>query len=266
MIFSRTFSRKQIRFALLSSLFSFSSLANADFFEWTNTEIQYLHGDSYRMPANPRSISQSIITFTHADGWKFGRNFMFMDTLITEDGQPSQTSVYGEAYSYFSAGKILGKDLSFSIFKDINATIGVNAGENFDSPKSGTRIALYGFTVDFNLPGFKLFSVDVLRHQILEPSLTVQNSSWQFTPVWKLPFSISDTKWSLEGFTDFIGSKGGNYHYNILAQPQLRLDVGDLWGDSNHLFVGVEYQYFYNKYGIKGLSESLPQALILWKF
>lgn len=266
MAFVMTFSRTNIQFGFLCSLLSFSSLANADWFEWSNTEIQYLHGDGYRMPANRRDISQSIITFTHADGWKFGRNFMFMDTLITEEGQPSQTNIYGEAYSYFSAGKILGKDLSFSIFKDINAAIGVNAGENFDSPKSGTRIALYGFTVDFNLPGFKMFSVDFLRHQVLEPTATVQNASWQFTPVWKLPFSIANTKWSLEGFADFIDSKGGNYHESILAQPQLRLDVGDLWGESNHFYVGVEYQYFHNKYGIKGLNESLPQALIVLKF
>ena len=69
-----TFSRKQIRFTLLSTILGFSSLANADLFEWSNTEIQYLHGDGYRMPANSRNISQSIITVTHADGWKFGRN------------------------------------------------------------------------------------------------------------------------------------------------------------------------------------------------
>lgn len=239
-------------------------MANGSWLEWSNTEVQYLHGDGYQAPSNPKDISQSIITFTHADGWALGRNFMFMDTLITEDGQPSQTSVYGEAYSYLSLGKIIGKNVSIGIVKDLNATVGVNAGENFDSHKSGTRIALYGATVDFNLPGFKLFTVDFLRHNVLEPM--PQGTSWQITPVWKFPFEIAGTKWSLEGFADFIGRKGIDYARTALAQPQLRLDVGDLLGHSDHFYVGIEYQYWHNKYGIKGLHESLPQALVLWKF
>lgn len=238
--------------------------ANDNWFQWSNTEIQYLHGDGYRMPLNSNDISQSIITFTHAHGWAYGRNFMFMDTLITEDGQPSQTSVYGEAYSYFSLSKISGKELSFGIFKDLNATIGFNAGENFKSARSGPRILLYGVTADLNLPGFSLLTVDFLRHNPVEPS--PQGTSWQITPVWKFPFEIFGTKWSLEGFADFIGKKGPGYARNALAQPQLRLDVGDLWGHSKQLYVGIEYQYWHNKYGIKGFHESLPQALVVWKF
>ena len=232
--------------------------------EWSNTELQYLHGSGYHVPANPKEISQSILTLTHAHGWALGRHFMFMDTLITDDGQPSQTSVYGEAYSYVSMSKLFGENLSVGLFKDINASVGVNAGENLDSPKSGTRVALYGFTVDFNLPGFQLFAIDFLRHNIFEP--TAQGSSWQITPVWKYPFDIAGTHWIFEGFTDFIEAKGHGYAQNILSQPQLRLDVGDFFGSSNHLYVGVEYQYFYNKYGIKGLNDNLPQALLLWRY
>jgi hypothetical protein len=42
--------------------------------------------------------------------------------------------------------------------------------------------------------------------------------------------------------------------------------VGDLWGNSGHFYAGIEYQYWHNKYGIKGLNESVPQVLVLWKF
>ena len=187
-----------------------------------------------------------------------------MDTLFTENGQPSQINIYGEAYSSLSLGKILGKDLSFGIFKDLNTTIGVNAGENLDDrTKSGVRIALYGVTIDFNLPYFNYFNVDFLNHVPLEP--TMKGSSLQITPVWNLPFSIANTKWSFEGFLDFIGSKT-NASYTVLTQPQLRLDVGDLWGESGHFYAGIEYQYWHNKYGIKGLNDNVPQALLVWKF
>ena len=67
-------------------------------------------------------------------------------------------------------------------------------------------------------------------------------------------------------FADYIGSKTGSYAENFLAQPQVRLDVGEFFGMPNRLQVGMEYQYWYNKYGIKGFTESLPQALLVWKF
>ncbi|MGZ5071468.1 MAG: outer membrane protein OmpK [Methylobacter sp.] len=216
------------------------------------------------MPKNPNDISRSIITLSHADGWGLGRNFFFMDTLISEHGEASQVNLYGEFYSYLSASKITGRNLSYSLFKDLNLTVGVNAGENLDSKFSGSRVFLYGFTVDFNLPGFKMFTVDVLRHDVLEP--VALRSSWQITPCWKFPFTLFGTHWSLEGFADFIGPKGPNYAGNVLAQPQIRLDLGDFFGFSNQLFVGIEYQYWNNKYGVKGLHESLPQTLLLWKF
>lgn len=243
-------------------IWPFSTQANP--FAWSATEIQYLHGDDYQMPYNPNDVSRSIITLSHADGWALGRNFFFMDTLVSEQGEPSQTDLYGEFYSSLSLSKMTGKDLAYGVFKDLNLTVAVNAGENLDSDSSGTRIILYGFTVDFNLPGFQLFTVDFLRHDILEP--VSLGSSWQITPVWQFPFTVFGTYWSLEGFADFIGPKGSDYAGNVLAQPQIRLDVGDFWGISNRLYIGIEYQYWNNKFGIKGLQESLPQALLLWKF
>lgn len=238
--------------------------ALADLFDWSSTELQYLHGESYKMPKNASEISRSIITLSHADGWALGRNFFFMDTLVSEQGEPSQVNLYGEFYSYLSLSKMTGKNLAYGFFKDFNLTGGVNAGENLNSSSSGSRVILYGITVDFNLPGFKLMTVDFLSHDVLDPISL--GRSWQITPVWKLPFTLAGTRWSLEGFIDFIGPKGPTYAGNTLAQPQIRLDVGDFFGASDRVFIGIEYQYWHNKYGIKGLNESLPQALLLWKF
>ncbi|TAN51332.1 MAG: ion channel protein Tsx [Methylococcaceae bacterium] len=232
--------------------------------DWSSTELQYLHGSGYRMPGNADDVSRSIFTVSHADGYALGRNFFFMDTLITEDGEPGQINLYGEAYTYLSFSKVSGFDLSYGILKDVNVAAGVNLGENTDSTRSGTRIILYGAAVDFNLPGFSLFTVDFLRHKPLEPS--VMGGSWQITPVWRLPFTIYGMQWSLEGFADFIGAKDHGTVRQTLAQPQLRLDLGGIWNYPGKVYVGIEYQYWHNKYGIKGLNESLPQALLLWKF
>lgn len=247
-----------------ASLLLWASSAQANLLAWTDTEIQYLHGEGYQMPGNPNDVSRSIITLSHADGWALGRNFFFMDTLVSEQGEASQVNLYGEFYSYLSLSRMAGNDLAYGLFKDLNLTAGVNAGENLNSQFSGTRVILYGFTVDFNLPGFQLFTVDFLRQNVLEP--VSLKSSWQITPVWKFPFALFGTHWSLEGFADFVGPKGPNYAGNVLTQPQIRLDLGDLFGIGNRLFVGIEYQYWNNKFGIKGLHEGLPQALLVWKF
>ncbi len=253
-----------LRYTLIPLLCIWPITSQANIFDWSSTDVQYLQGDGYHMPQNPHDISRSIITLNHVDGWAMGRNFFFMDTWVSEQGEPSQVNIYGEFYSYLSLSKMAGKKLSYGIFKDLNLAAGINAGENLGSDQSGPRVILYGANVDFNLPGFELFSVDFLRHDILGP--TPLGSSWQITPVWKFPFTLLGTHWSLEGFADFIGKKGSNYARNALAQPQIRLDVGDFFGVDDRLFVGIEYQYWHNKFGIKGLQESLPQALLIWKF
>ena len=81
---------------LFAKLLLTPCFAYADFFDWSNTEVQYLHGSNYRMPKNANAIDKSIITVSHADGWALGRDFFFMDTLISEQGEPSQVNVYGE--------------------------------------------------------------------------------------------------------------------------------------------------------------------------
>lgn len=231
--------------------------------QWSNSEIQYLNGANFQEPGNSEDVSKSTITITHADGWTYGRNFFFMDTLFSTDGEPSQINLYGEAYSTFSLSKLLDKNLSFFIAKDFGITAGINLGENMDSQRSGYRAWLYGVTVDFDLPGFDYFNVDFLRLRVTETEDI--GTSWQITPVWKFPFQIAGTQWTLEGFADFI-AKNNYVARQALAQPQLRLDVGDLFGNSNHLYLGIEYQYWHNKYGIKGLHDNVPQALLLWRF
>lgn len=248
---------------LLWVLAALSNTVSANPIQWSDSDIQYLHGGNYNEPFNSNDVSQSIVTVTHTHGWTYGRNFFFMDTLFTESGQAGQINLYGEAYSTFSLGKLTGLDLSYGIFKDFGITGGANLGENMDSSKSGFRAWLYGITVDFELPGFDYFNVDFLRQRVTETADI--GTSWQITPVWKIPFEIAGSKWSFEGFADFIGHNHSAAR-QALTQPQLRLDIGDLWGNSNHLFIGVEYQYWHNKYGIKGLQDNVPQALVVWKF
>ena len=62
-------------------------------------------------------------------------------------------------------------------------------------------------------------------------------------------------------FTDIAGSEG-NLAFNIDAQPRLLIDLGKFWDAPNSVYFGTEVIYWHNKYGVKGVNEFAPQAMI----
>lgn len=234
---------------------------------WSDTEVQLLHGNKFQEPFNPDDVSKTIVTFQHASGWEYGRNFFFFDALKSNDKDNNAGEIYGEWYPTFSFGKIFDKDLKFGIVKDVGFTAGLNYGAK--SNGANPEVYLPGITVDFDLPGFAFFNVDFLaymdRGRFDGASNGCHSDTYQITPSWKLPFTIGPTKWSFEGFADFIGDHGA-CEFQILTQPQIRLDVGNFIGKPDKLYVGIEYQYWKNKFGMKDLDDNFPQLLGVWKF
>ena len=234
---------------------------------WSDTELQVLYGKKFQEPFNPNDVAKTIVTLQHASGWEYGRNFFFFDALKSDDKDSSAGEIYGEYYSTFSLSKLTGSEFKFGIVKDV----GLTAGLNYGAKSNGANPVIYlpGVTVDFDLPGFAFFNVDILaymdRGKFNGASTGCNANTYQITPAWKLPFQIGPTKWSFEGFVDFIGSHG-ECKAQILTQPQIRLDVGNFMGKPDKLFVGIEYQYWKHKFGDKDINESFPQLLGVWKF
>lgn len=92
---------------------------------------------------------------------------------------------------------------------------------------------------------------------------------------WMVDFNFSTkqlvlgpTKWNLEGHVEYVGPRSTDFGTNkewILAQPQLRLDLGELIGmESDVLYAGAEYQYWMNKLG-GDKEENAVQALLVWR-
>ena len=87
----------------------------------------------------------------------------------------------------------------------------------------------------------------------------------QFTPVRSLPFTLANVKFKFRGFTDFkTGNTNNSGNFNILAQPQMLIDIGDLadW-KSDKVYIGTEYSYWYNKFGLKDVVESTVQGMVI---
>lgn len=243
--------------------------AQAHAAEWSDTEIQYLHGAEFREPFNSEDVTKDIITLQHASGYEWGRVFGFMDALQSNGRDEHASELYAEGYASLSLSKLSGATFSNAVVRDINLTAGINYGyKAYKGYGVNPRVLLAGITIDFNLPAFDFFNVDMLayvdRGRFDGRDNGCHAETYQITPAWKMPFNIGKARFSFEGFTDFIG-KHGNCERQILAQPQLRLDLGHYFNLENKLYMGVEYQYWHNKYGIEGLRESHPQALLVWK-
>lgn len=242
----------RFRTCLLLIFLVFSALpmrASAQVFDWQTTNIQALRGHDYKLGERQRSI----ITLEHANGWAYGDNYAWID-LIYPDGR--DYTYYGEFSPRLSLGKITGHDLSYGIIKDILLST------TFEKLKGQGPQYLYGGAVDLNLPGFKFFKTNFYVHDSTERD----GKTWQVTLAWNRPFQIGGTKFLIEGFSDIQGREGTS-QANQSFVLRFLMDVGyALGGEENKLWAGVEYQYWHNKAGRDGVTESVPQAQIKWVF
>lgn len=60
---------------LAGSLLAGGQAMAGDWVQWQDNSLTYLYGKDYTV--NPPN--QQTVTFEHADGWKYGDNFLFID-------------------------------------------------------------------------------------------------------------------------------------------------------------------------------------------
>ncbi|MBF6058503.1 MULTISPECIES: outer membrane protein OmpK [Thiomicrorhabdus] len=254
-------SMKMKRSSLVSTLVLGSMLsvaAPSQAANWSSTSFLMHSGSGYKTVPGNTEYDQTIVTLEHADGWKYGDNFFFFD--VSEPNNPN-TSFYGEFSPRLSLSKISGKDLSFGIVKDVSLAATWEFG-------GVTNAKLFGFGFDLDIPGVPVAKVNVYnRFGESQFAPGEVSSAPQVTLVWMAPFSIGYSNWIFEGFLDYAwAEKEVGKEDNIVAQPRLLMDVGDLWGAPKQLYAGIEYSYWMNKYGSKGVDEGVPQLTIKWTF
>lgn len=244
----------------LAALVGLAAGDNAQAVEWSSTNIQFLHGTDYADDFGIDDRSKTIMTIEHANGWKYGDNFLFVDI---SNPDAAGTSFYGEFSPRLSFGKISGRDLSFGIVKDVLLSGTWEMGEDLRSYLLGIGLAL-------DLPGFAFADFNLYSRKSERDFVDKDTDNGaQITIDWLYPFSIGSTKWAFEGFLDYAwGEDGGSAPKkdNLLTAPRLLIDVGDFWGEPGHFQAGVEYQIWRNKFGIDGVDEDVAQLMVKWIF
>jgi nucleoside-specific outer membrane channel protein Tsx len=239
------------RLSVLCLAFStFPVAAQAEpFFQFQTSNIQILRGNQYELGEKDRSI----VTLEHANVWKYGDNYGFID-FIKPDG--ADYTYYLELAPRLSLSKITGKDISFGIVKDILIA------STYEKAKNRGPQYLIGPGVDLDIPTFKFFKVNGYMHD----STNLDGQTWQVTVAWNNRFRMMGVGTLAEGFADFQG-KEDTSHPNQLIVPRLLFDIGEVLdiGDDK-LWMGMEYQYWHNKFGLNGKTESVPQLQMKWVF
>ena len=234
---------------------------------WSATEVQLLHGASFHEPANPDAAAKGTLTLANASGFGWGGSYFFVDYLKSDGHDDHDEEFYGEAYLYPSLSRLTGRSLKAGVIKDVSLTLGVNYGEKTNG--ANPRALLPGLTFHLDLPAFAFFDLGVNayldRGRFNGRATSCNGNTWQVTPAWKLPFRLGGLDFSFEGYADFTGAHG-TCARQVLSQPQLRLDVGKAFGRPGQVHVGIEYHYWHNKFGSRGLNDRVPQALLVWGF
>jgi len=237
----------KIFFILLFALPA-SSYAD-DFFQWSANNIQLLRGNGFELGDSQRLT----VTYEHVNGWRYGENFLFVDIVERDD---IGIEAYGEWYPRLSLGKMTNRDISFSIIKDFSIVGGINAGS--EPSRDPHKAYLLGGGIKLDVPYFDFLNLDVYAYK----SDNVESYGFQITPFWKIPFNIGKVNFIFHGFVDYAseGATGGKAY--ILTQPQLLLDLKKTFGIKHNVFIGIEYTYWRNKFGINNVDEESAQAMV----
>jgi nucleoside-specific outer membrane channel protein Tsx len=218
---------------------------------WQDWSVTVLRGNDYRVNYH----DQSITTLEHTAGTTWGDSFFFLDHSNSANGERSN---YAEWSPRASLGKLGGLTLENGLVTDVllASTVEMSAVQtNY----------LYGLGFDLTVPGFKFTQLNLYRRQNDK-----QADNWQATVVWGLPFSLFNQQWLYDGFLDWA-SASRDQAANMNLTSQLKIAINPWFGVKDPLYLGVEYVYWQNKYGIADsanfhTNESNLNLLLKWHF
>ena len=267
------------QFAMTGTTLSFCLCAGAaEAQEYhSDTSIAYRYGTRFTEPNvnNGDDIERSILNINHFGVDKWGSNFIDIDLLFSANEDPvagnesqGATEVYAVLRRDWSFSKITGIKVSNWLIRDYALHMGAdfNTKNNAFAPEK--RSLVIGPKIDFNVPvGYFNIAFDYFKewnHNGIVNNPAFGNipgqSNVEFDPAfeieaaWAFPFEVSGLALTFRGFLTYVGPKGRDGFGNetkaeILARPELMLDVGNFWGAKNRFEVGVGYEYWYNKFG-----------------
>jgi hypothetical protein len=238
--------------------------------DWSDTSMGLRYGTKFAEPFNPNDIKKTILNLTHVSGYKYGTNFFNADALFsdsTDPGGAGSTNGAHEVYIVYrhtlDLAKVSSGDYKFGPVRGMGITAGFDLNSKTDAGyNSKKRMVVAGPTLMMDVPGF--LNVSLLA--LWESNAPYNTFTGVSTPryhydvhpmlnlAWSIPFNIG-IPLAFEGFANFIASKGKNEFGGDTAAEtnidmQVMYDLSSLFGAGKNSFkLGLEYQYWNNKFG-----------------
>lgn len=237
--------------------------------DWSDTYIGYRTGSKFAEPFGSNDIHKDIVNFSHVSGYKYGSNFFNVDFLKSDEKDPAgagSTNGAHEVYIVYrntvDLEKAAGVAAKFGPVRGMGVTFGFDVNAKTDAGyNSKKRMLVVGPTLFVDVPGFLNVSLLLLKESNA-PYNTFTNTSTprynykthpMLSAAWGIPLA-KDIPISFEGYANFIASKGknefgGDTAAETLIDMQVMYDVSSHWGAKGQFKVGLEYQYWKNKFG-----------------
>jgi nucleoside-specific outer membrane channel protein Tsx len=222
---------------------------------FSTTNVQVLQGWNFHdnlLGYDTKSGEMTTVTLNHFSTWEYGDNFAFFDLYRGEFTGGYQSDLYAEWHPRLFLDQVLGQKPGgfirhWGIAGEINQARGFYA-------------YLAGAGLDLAIPGFAVAGLNVYYRYD-----NFNYHTWQVSPFWTVPFSLGPVPFVFTGFVDVFQDKNG--HYDVMAQPELLVDVlKAAGGKRDRLYVGVEwYVHSYQNFvDDKNKVVSAPQAMVQW--
>jgi nucleoside-specific outer membrane channel protein Tsx len=233
-------------------------------FSVSNVNVRY--GWTFQEPGISEDVPKNIFTFENTAGGRVWSSYLFVDVLRSwSEADANAKEVYGEWYPTLSLRALTGRERSKGVLADVGLTVGLNTGVRSTGPSP--FVVLPGVTFSLNVPGFTFLSVNTVayidRGRFQGQPTDCTATAFQVTPSWSLPIRAGRSTVKVNGFVDFT-TKHANCDAQILATPRVMLDLSAYWQKPGALYVGVDWVYWHNKYGISGLKDNLVLPVLVW--
>lgn len=258
-----------LRPALLAATLACVGAAHAATF--SDTSIGYRYGSDFSEPFNNNAISKNIVNLNHVSGYKYGTNFFNADFLMSDDKDPAGAGSGNGAQEVYMVyrhtvdlEKATGSSYKFGPVRGMGVTAGFDFNTKTDAGyNSKKRMLVAGPTFMMDVPGFLNVSLLWLWESNAPYNTFSKVSTPRYsydghpaiTAAWGIPFSIGSVPLSFEGFANIIASKGKN-EFGVDTATETNVDMQIMYDMSmaigatpKTLKVGIEYQYWKNKFG-----------------
>ncbi|GLX79502.1 ion channel protein Tsx [Thalassotalea insulae] len=204
---------------------------------WSDISATLLQGNDYEVGDNNRTV----FTFEHAAGYSWGDSFLFVDRLHSNNGDR-------ETYAEFSPRWQLS-NYQNDFLENIYLATTAEVGENFTN-------YLIGVGTNLKIPHFLYFKANFYHK-----NNDFGDNAMQSTLSWAVPIGPL----MYDGFIDYVSSTDDS-HTTMNLTSQLKYNIGEAMNLKNKFYIGIEYVFWLNKYGIKDVDENNVNLLVKYHF